>query len=523
MRRILVLAALVCLSACGGEPSDVSSQTFIVGIRSTVGPLDPAIAGSVEQTVLLPPVYQRLVTLSADPDTGADVFTPDLAESWIVADDGSSWTFQLADGYRFTDGSKVDAAAVKFSFERAMTLGRGPSAPLKSAVERIETPNDETVVFHLVRPIFSLLPLVSDRVGFIINPKVLEHEIDGDLASQWLSENTSGSGPYQLTKFVPRSTYILERNPHHPASAGPIGEVIFREINDPAVRALMIKRGDLDLAYFLPPESLPSFERDADFEVHTAEMLAFHNLALNIESPVFSDPDLRRAVAYAIDVESIVDVLKEGRSSAFRGPLARGMLGSSDEAYPYRYDPDAAKRLVEKTGRPPEDLDVLFAYPGVSASADTVAVFVQANLEAAGFRVRLQRLTIPAVLDRAERGSFDMMFMGWVSPYADPSNVLNFWFEPDKIGAAGNYARYNNPAVASLVRDSIEETDIDRRRTMIVDAVDLINDDLPYVYLTRNNIWTVSGTWVEGYEIDERDIFNVPYHKLELVGRDRSS
>lgn len=513
-----IYAVLFTIGLCScADPAVSRESTAIVGIRSTVGPIDPAIAPSVEQTIILSPVYENLVRITADPETQADVFSPGVARSWEVSPDGLIWTFELAADHRFDDGASVNAEAVKFSIDRAIALGRGPSGQLSLLIDRVETDGAYRVSFILKRPVFSLLPFLSDRVGSIINPAVMAHERDGDFASGWLSTNTAGSGPYRLVRFAPRDAYVLSVNPYSRHEAGMIQQIIYREVNDPSIRALQLRRGDIDIAYFLPETTLQGFEESDRFEIHEVQTLAFNYLALNTQSGPFQNRSLRRAAAAAIDTNAIATELKQGRASPFRGPLPEGVDGADRIDATPSYDPELATQLVQDAKAAGADISINLIYPGVSPAADTMAVYMQASLDRVGFDVKLQRLTIPGLIERSQSGKYDAVFMGWVSPFADASNIMNIWFDNTKIGAAGNLARYSNAEVQVLLDRSMADVDLNRRTLSIVEAASLANQDIPYVYLVRNNMWVVSSSRLSGVQIDARDLFGVPFHKLNLA------
>ncbi|MEM1104994.1 MAG: ABC transporter substrate-binding protein [Pseudomonadota bacterium] len=512
-----IVFAVACLLSSCGQADRIKDDTIVVSVRSNVGPFDPAVFSSAEQVQILHPVYQNLVSIAQDTDTGADVFQPELAVSWRSSDDKLSWTFELSEDQRFDDGAPVDAAAVVFTIERLLAIGRAPSSGLGGILEGVEAVDDWTVVFRLREPVPSLLPYVSDSATFIVNPRILEHEIDGDLATEWLNVHTAGSGPYRLSRFTPRETYVLDANPYAPAPPVSVKRIIFRVASDPAIRALLLRKGDLDMAYFLPAEVLADFQSSDRFVAQHVPTKALNYLAFNMQTETFADVRLRRAIALAIDYEAIVRDVKYGLADPYNGPLLPGMPGYTSADYPYEYDPSEAARLVREIASEQPIPRLQMIYPGVSAGADTMAVFVQSSLAEIGLEVELQRLTVPALINRIDRGNFDFMFMGWVSVFGDPSNIVNYWFDPERIGAAGNYARYDNPRVAELVRASLTETDAAARARQLSEIVALTNQDLPYVYLVKNAVWPVYSTRLEGIELHEYNVFDPPFSQLQLT------
>jgi peptide/nickel transport system substrate-binding protein len=498
---IAAATAAAFATAAAQAPREGTRDTLVVGVRYPVGPLDPAVTLGVEQTIILPPVYETLVKAEYDAATGRQRYVPGLARSWFVSADGRQWTFHLERNHRFSDGAAVTAEAVRFTLERAVALKRGPSSALREFLDRVEVIDPHTLRLYLRAPSQLVLPTLADRVGYIVNPAVAARAVGGDHGSAWLAERTAGSGPYHLVRYRPRDHHVLAANPHYHGDPGSIRRVIYREVRDPSIRGLMLERGEIDIALFLLVESLPRFRTDPRFVVQSSPAMVFKNLALNVERGVFSQPDARRAVAHAIDYDAFVRVVLSGQARRFRGPLPPGLPGATATQFPYEYDPGRARALLART-RGALDRPIDFVYGAVSPLAETAATFLKSSLEAVGLRVRLQALSIPALLDRVDRGNYDAVYMGWVSSFADPAAILNFWFDSSRIGSAGNYARYRDPRVDALLADSLAELDRGARERLVSEVVALVSEDVPYVYLSQDNVWTVAGAHVRGYVLN---------------------
>ncbi len=508
---------LTALSVSCVRQETTRPDAIVISVRSNVGPLDPAVSPDTEQLQIIFPAYDNLVSITSNPETGEDVFHPEIASSWTVSPDRLVWTFALSDRYVFDSGRRVDAEAVKFTFDRLMAISRGPSSSLKEAVGTVEVLSPQTVRFTLKRPLPSFLPLIADRAMFIIDPGVMAHEIDGDHASQWLSTHSAGSGPYRLVKHSPRDVYILEPNPFRTDPPRQIQKIIYKVANDPSVRALQLAKGDIDLAYFLPAELIGPFREDPRYRVDVISSPAMNFLAFNMERPALADRRLREAVAHAIDYEAIVRDIKYGLAEEFRGPLLPGMIGYRPDEYPYAYDPEKARELIASLRRDGPLSEMTLIYPGVSAASDTMAIFIQSSLAASGIDLKLQRLTVPAIIDRIQRGNYDLLFMGWVSAYGDPSNIMNVWFDPKYKGGSGNYARYENPEVTELLAKSLSEGNPQIRASLLQQSVDQVNRDLPYVYLVKNAVWTVASSRLQGLSFDQYNLFDQDFHLMTLT------
>lgn len=186
--------------------------------------------------------------------------------------------------------------------------------------------------------------------------------------------------------------------------------------------------------------------------------------------------------------------------SEFRGPLAPGMPGYDPALYPVSFNPSAALSLARAAGVA-KGTRVVMIYPGVSAETDTVAQYIQAVLAPLGFQLRLERLSIPAYVDRMQRGSYDMVLMGFVATTDDATGVLNFWFDPAKAGV-DNPARYHNPTVARLITEAANEPDTVRRAALHRQIAIRVNADLPYIYLQQTHVANVVRRDLARYRLD---------------------
>jgi len=480
----------------------------VVGLGSAPGPFDPAVSPGVEQLIVVRPCYQTLVGRRVD-DQGVLHFVPDLASAWEASTDGLTWTFHLRDDSRFDDGGAVDAMAVRFSLERLMALGRGPASLVKSMLASVTVVDSRTVQWKLRRSAPLTLLAASEKGAAIVNPRIPGARDDGDWGSRWLSTRTAGSGPWRLQPVAAEGVWTLERNPHAPRGPdnGPMQRVQFREMRDATVRLLALQKGDIDLATAVAIQDLAAVQRDTGLKLLAGPVSAFSNLAMNTQAGPLRSRTLRQAVASAIDPTAIARYLREGRATPFRGPLPVGMPGAAPDSYTVVFDMTAARAAVAKAGARGVRLD--FIYPGLSQTSDTLAQYLQAALSEAGLAARLQRLSLPAFIDRVGRGTYDLALMGWVVDSPDPASIANVWFGADRIGAGGNYARFRDDEVQKLLEASLVSADPGQRARQIESAVRRANAALPYVYLFQTHNWLVHRVGLRGVEFDPWDLFRL--------------
>ncbi len=483
-RTAFALLALASLGAAG-------PQTLRIALSTPPGPFDPATARTPEEFAAAATAYEQLVA----PDGG-----PELARNWSSDPQSTTWTFRVAPGHHFADGRDVDAAAVKFSLDRVRAIGRGNAGDLIDHIARVDVVDAMTVRITAKRPTPRLPAMLADRSASIVDPRVMAHALGNDRGAGWLAANTAGSGPYRLRPTRGGGVILLDRSPGWTGPRPAFDTIVYRAVADPIVRGMGVSRGASDIAVLMPAQVLPRLERDRAVQVVSAAVPSYQNLAFNLERAVFRDVQVRRAIAAAIDTRSIIRYIRGGRVSAFRGPLAPGVPGYDPALYPVRFDAGAARRLARAAGVT-AGTRVTMIYPGVSAETDTVAQYIQAVLVPLGFQVRLERLSIPAYVDRMQRGNYDLVLMGYVATTADASGILNFWFDPAKAGV-DNPARYRNPQVTRLIALAADEADERRRAALHRQIATLVNADLPYVYLQQTHVTNAVRRDLVGYRLD---------------------
>jgi peptide/nickel transport system substrate-binding protein len=504
----LLFAALVAF-----VPGVASADTLRVGLSTRAGPFDFAIAPAVDQTLAVRAAYETLVRSAP-----GGAYRNGLAARWTTSRDGLVWTFHLQPGRRFASGRAVDAKAVIFTLDRLRAIGRGNASMLNDLIASVEPAGTNAVRLKLTHPSPALLALLSDRMTSIIDPSIA-NRIRGDRwGSQWLATRTAGSGRFQLRPGSQRGIHILTQQPYWQPlqgdprpSAGGFDRLIYREIVDPTVRRLALEKGEIDIAFLLPSQEQKRLQRTRRAVLHRAPILAFNNLAFNLQSKAMQDLRLRRAIGHAIDVQGIIRYIRGGTALGFAGPVPPSMPGHATGRR-FAYDAALARRLASqarKTARP-----LRFIYPGVSPETDTIAQYIQATLKPLGLNVRIERLSVPAYLDRMSRGSYDMVLQGAVIDFNDPSAIMNAWFEPTRAGIA-NPARYSNPKVTALIRQSEREMDPARRRQLIEQAARLTHADVPYIYLSQTVMTIAARPTIKGITIDPFDALNLPVGQMQ--------
>lgn len=276
--RPALIAAAIAMSitpVLAAVPKDM----LVIGKAADPQTLDPAVTIDNNDWTVTYPAFQRLVQYKTENGKGSTEVEGDLAESWQASDDQKVWTFTLKNDAKFADGTPVTAEAVKFSFERLLKIGQGPSEAYPKDLN-VEVVDPLTVRFTLSSPFSPFLYTLANDGAAIINPAVMK-EHGADDAKGWLAENTAGSGPYMLQRWQKGQQLVLVPNPHYHGAKPAFKRVSVKIIGESASRRLQLSRGDIDIAESLPVDQLAALKKEGNVAVDEYPSLRVTYLYLN--------------------------------------------------------------------------------------------------------------------------------------------------------------------------------------------------------------------------------------------------
>lgn len=441
------------------------SDTLVVVVGDGINSLDLHRQGTNRPSYQITVnIYDRLVrfgvktlpdgTLSYD----STVIEPELAESWTLAEDGRSLTFKLNPAARFQDGKPVTAHDVKWSFDRAVSLGGFPAVQMKagsmSSPEQFVVVDDMTFRVDLESPSKLTLPNLAVPVPFIINAEVARANATADdpWATEYLHKNPAGSGAYRVVRWDPGQQFVYERNEDWALGPKPgLRRVIVREVPSAATRRALAERGDADLYMDVPAKDARELHEGGKLSVAGAPIdNCLHVLALNLAHPPFDNRKVRQAVAHALPYREIMMAGAYGRGAPMFGGTE--MTPSSIEwpqPFPYDTDLDRARALLAEAGLPEGFETTLSFNLGLADWQEPTCLLIQESLGKIGIKARIDKIpganwrTASLVEKRLPMHLEN--FGGWLN-YPD-----YYFFWAYKAGHLFNSSNYENPEVEALV------------------------------------------------------------------------
>ncbi|MFJ3895824.1 ABC transporter substrate-binding protein [Streptomyces sp. NPDC090083] len=370
----LATVLVPALSACGGDASTAGGGATLKWASSYFPThWDPVVGGSGAQFRELALVYASLTRTDA---TGKAV--PDLAKSWEYNAKGDQITFHLRPGLKFSDGTTVDAAAVKAAIVRAQKQKNSALFGDLTSIRSVDA-NGLDAVLHLSQVDYQIPQLLGERVLQIASPKAAASPTK-------LDQSPVGAGPFTVTQLVPGTKVLLKKNPDYwDAKNIHIDNVELTSAPDAATVVSGLQTGVYNFADIAPSQAEAA--KKAGLDVFVQPGFNANNISLNVNKAPFDNAKVVDAVRYAINRQEFVDKLTFGYGSATNQPFPKGYVAYDPQsANDYAYDPAKAKQLLSEAGYKSGQIKLNLVIP----AEDPQAEIVQAQLAKVGITVAIK-------------------------------------------------------------------------------------------------------------------------------------
>ena len=405
-------------------------KVLVIGHAETTDAYDPAHGFSPTGGIVNHVAYHTLVTF---PSGDASEILPSLASAWTVSEDGLSYTFTLDGNAVFSDGSKVEASDVVFSFNRLKNVKAQPSF-LTDPIASISAPDAATVVMTLSAQRPSFLSELTNSAFAVTNADVVKanggtEDGAGDSALEYLNQTSAGSGPYMLESWTAQEETVLVRNPNYWGAAPYFDRVIIVNIPEAATQKVALESGEIDLATDLSADQMVALEGNTDVGIFTGQSNWTHFILMNrdkvIGGPV-SDPRVAEAVRLALDYE--------GYRGLWAGSVTPGtnmwvgLAGAYGQDKSLERNLERAKELLAEAGYA-DGFDITLDYPDMNfggVNLSTNAQKIQADLAEIGINVELAPAEVQVSLEGYRSGTQGFAYWFWGPDKLDPIDFLEF-------------------------------------------------------------------------------------------------
>lgn len=464
--------------AGGAAEAAAERDTLTIAIGAEPESLDPVNMTSAPAATVGEHAVERLIYMEEDGE-----LTPMLATSWESNDDGTVWTFQIREGVEFHDGESLDAEAVKANLDRFIDPDVGAAyAFLLGDVESIEATGEYELTIRLQSSFAPILSHLSHSFIGIISPASF-----ADLGPDDTTDAAVGTGPYELIEWNRGDSITMARNENYYGNLPEIPNLVFQFIPEDSARMVALETGEADAVMRVPPQDADRLDADPDIDVVYETSVRTIYIGFNNEMEPFTDERIRKAFNYAVDKEAIVDAILDGNAFVADAPVVPAVFGHTS-AGPYEYDPDRARELLAEAGYE-DGLSVTLHHPSGRYLLDsTIAEAVQGMVSEVGIDMTLETREWGAYLDFTGQGpddaEYEMFMLGWGTVTLDADYGLYALLHTNQWNPNGNNRGfYSNDEVDDLLDQARVETDPATRESIYAEAITLIWDDAPWLYL----------------------------------------
>jgi len=436
---------------------------------------------------------------------------PKLVTSWERSEDTKTWTFKLRNDVKFHSGNQLTAHDVVWSLKRGLKVKHPSWTAIFQTIgsdASIEALDDYTLQIKVTGAGLAVhYGLANPTVGSVLDSKVIQPKIDAELPEgegpgvtvQWLSRNTAGSGPFKVGNVQEGVQWSLERWDDYWRGPAKLEKFTFKIIEEPVTAVNLLKSGEIDYIWRLMPDLIEDLKGEPGIFTHNPGPTAAHiYFAIDHSRELMKSKTLRQAMAYGVPYSEIVNDVMRGYGVKSTGWSIPGQVGwFPGEEFPYKYDPDKARALVQETGlSTPIDLGVC-SWASFLPVWEQMSAVVKARWEAIGITMQ------PQVMDDAVRygGFFDHKYnINWTSSLwniASPYTNLPPHFTQKGIDDGVSLFQFAHPTSDAAFAIAGDTTDLALRNVEITKAMRVLADEVSGVMVYWQVFPLVLRDWIE--------------------------
>ena len=484
---VATLFVTLLLAGCSGKPDP---NALVMIIESSPTNLDPRVGVDAQSERIDDLLFDSLVRRD-------DHFNllPWLADRWDIPDP-QTYIFHLHHGVRFHNGQSLTARDVKWTFDSLLS-GKMRSAKASSytQVSAVEAPDDYTVVFHLKQPFAPMLwNLSNGTVGIV--PYGSGDEFN---------RHPIGSGPFRFVSAQQDKNVIVERNPDYWATPAKLSRVEFKVIPDAPTQALELRKQSADVAInSLVADTVVALQRDRNLTVMQAPGTIYAYLAMNLRDPTLKDVRVRRAIAYAIDVQPIIHYLLRDEARPAYSVLPPQHWAYDGDVARYPHDPQRARQLLDAAGyRATNGVRFhLTMKTSTDASTRLLAAVLQQQLREVGIALDIRTFEFATFFSDVTKGAYQIHSLRWVGASNLDPDIFEHVFDTASFAPKrANRTFYSSSRVDELIREGRSTLDQQKRKAIYDEIQSILAEDLPYINLWYLNNVLVHTNRVRGIEL----------------------
>lgn len=511
---LLITAVLFTMVGCN-QTTEANEVTMDVALGADIIRLDPAYAYDNETSAVINQITEPLLTHNQD-----NSLKNCLAESWEAVNP-TTYVYKLRNDVKFSDGSPLTSEDVVFSLNRHLDPEVASYMNwMFSNVESIEATGDLEVTVKLKQPDATWKYVLATSAGMIVKKSYCEEKGE-DFGSS--TGGIIGTGPYVFDIWETGSKVILKKNPNYwdKTAKSNVDKIVFSIVADDTTLMTALKSGQIDFCATFSHTLIPSIRELDNVTLHSTSSMGVHYITFNTAKKPFDDLNVRKAISYAINLESIHNnIIKDVGQIGGQLPMTDSLFTLEREKWekfaaslpPHEYNLDKAREYLAKSSVP-NGFSCELLVKKTDAHRYDVALILQEMLKELNIEVKV----IPVTGDEFFSYQFgnqmvdgirnyDMMVATWGADYPDPAGNLDPLYTSRGIAKGGsNSASYSNPKVDDLLAKANASVDDGVRTDLLIEACKLIVDDTPYYVYNYPKIFVIINN---KYEFGDMNLFS---------------
>lgn len=500
---LVVVAGGVAYFVMFGVPKP--KDTLIVGTTDKIISLDPAQAYDYLSCNIIQNVMDGLLRYKP----GTTELEPALAESYTVSEDGLVYTFNIRQGVKFHDGSPLNATVVKWSLDRAMSMGGDPAFLLTEIVNKTEVTSEYQLKIYLKYPFSAFPSILAFTVAYPVTPTKYN-------TTDFMTDNIVGTGPFKLVEFVRDQRIVLERYDDYwdPDLLPKVRRVIIQFYSTATALKQALDAGEIDLAYrTLTPEDTASYvgTNGTNFYIAEGPSPAIRYLVINVKRAGVDNVKVRQAIACAVNRTSITEDVFLGQAEELYSMVPKGMWSHEDVFLDYwgNANVSGAVALLQEAGYNETnklELDLWYTPTHYGPTEEDVALKLEEALEATGLiDVTVRSAEWADYRQNWINGVMDVFLLGWYPDYLDPDDYLFPFLNSAGAESLGSF--YNDSTMDQLLENARVTSNVTERTEWYHEVQQKLAADVPYVPLWQAKQYAVYKKGLLGVILDATQIF----------------
>jgi peptide/nickel transport system substrate-binding protein len=507
---------LVIVLLAWGVTFAQDKNILLYGGNQDIDNIDPATGENYSINAALISLYDALFIAR-----GANV-EPNLVDTWEVSEDATVWTFNLKQNAKFHDGNPVNAEAVVYSFNRALEIKGPPTYRWEGIADAnsAKAISDFTVEFTLTKPFAPFLGTLTQL--FIVNPAIVEANRGDDFGQTYLKSNAAGSGPFTQGRWEIGNLYEFNAVPDYWGGwrgEGRLDGFIWIIQRDASTQLNSLLAGETHIADTVAGADIEKVRSTEGFVVYENPSMLTNTLKMNTQGEYTSDPNLRKAIAYAMNYPAMPEAQDIG-IELLPGPTPANFPGFVEGLDIPTYDLEKAKEYLAKTPWPDGGITLDYVYVTDFPREEIPGLLLLEGLAQLNITMNMVPMLWPdmvASCGSPETGP-DIINIYTSPAYLDPDAHLYNQYHSGQWGSYNSCSFYKNEEVDTLLDDARSQGDAAKRAEMYTQAQQLIAADQPSVWMYTENAVMSTNQCVKGYEFRPLETLSVLFQDLWLEG-----